>query len=845
MINSIKTYEKDPSLEVIISNHSISQIRDEYLVQIDGFVENSINTDRILELHYWIDSNHQQENLFNSNYININPNYPFSHNIRIDNQNNEFFSISFACIDQHQMIYSNKINYNYSLDKTLDLKNKLHDETEDSDPFIPTYNKFIPLGVKFFETDLKKYDALPVFNSTLFNSAHIKRNILRTNGTALEIIRAGKRIPYRQEFWKVNITIDNGVWRCLGINYTKDIDFSTNYSVNYEKIGKNLYAPVDVPINEYGLGEHCIYFYFRYEHMDDPMNNFSRSIKVYFEIFRPILILSATTPNTSSNGSNKQIQFKVKFDYSINTDFLFNYTLDSLHTQSISISLSQEIEEKTFTMDVPDLSVGQHHIDFKDDINEYSIPFEVFNEKSPEIEYSETTTQGNPNSHIKGISETVSINCKYRDLDGNGKIYFNYYFDSNQPTSIFVSDLTNTNWISYSKTINIDGLTTSDSTIHSLTIFFSDETNHKSALKKYYFKYVRNHPVLSFVQSPKSSFTYQVDKTLDVNLRYSDLRGSGTSSMIYYSYDNNNYYSQIKTISMTSNQITTSFSIGLDQFSKEISHTINFKAINSFNEETANIPHQIIISYSNPKLTITTPPSSSYTRNIDYFISVSGTVQDTNLGTIVLQYKYDNNDVFNTIDRITITGTTQIISFSANLYIDNAMTENTHSVTIRIIDSYNKIHQLNPYSFTYKYPKLDIQFIEKYDVNRAPIFFRGFNDTIKIPVIVSYFTEVQKLFINYVIENTNYIGQQELSMNNEISRATEIQFQVPNTYEENKYKIKINVVDSTYFKNSNELYYLFNYTCAEPFKHKFCTQNYNIYLMNKLGLNTALLLGFD
>lgn len=147
-IKSIQTYTKYPSMKVIISNHSISRIYSEYFVAIHGFIEHPVISNHTYELHYYFERNnqHQQYNIFNSEYINIHPNSSFSHYIRLDNKlNNKSFSISFVFIDQHQHIYSSETHYNFTLNKSLNIKRKLHAGDQEPNPFTATYNKIIPI----------------------------------------------------------------------------------------------------------------------------------------------------------------------------------------------------------------------------------------------------------------------------------------------------------------------------------------------------------------------------------------------------------------------------------------------------------------------------------------------------------------------------------------------------------------------------------------------------------------------------------------------------------------------------------------------------------------------------
>ncbi|EAX86373.1 hypothetical protein TVAG_130430 [Trichomonas vaginalis G3] len=640
-----------------------------------------------------------------------------------------------------------------------------------------------------FDSDIIKLDPN---NTYLFKYQDNKRKLLeyhpliRFNQNDISFVEGTNSIS-------VTGTIDNGA----GERNTKAYymtECSTNGDLdNYQYAtkffdetfsGTHTFS-VDIPVNNYDVGTHKLYF------RGVRNGGYGTIYEFSFTVIKFTINKKYTTKVQYKSGIDDNIEFKIEFSFQTNKEFSFSYGIDSLSTQT-TISLTSDPQEIRYIIALPTLSIGEHYIKFRAESVEDQIPFKIIESSSPELQILTTTSSSNPTLYYKGITNEISIEYQMRDEDGKGSFSVYHSLDNGAFTKIDDSyNINDASWYRKSFSISNSLISPSDETVHSISFYIKDNLGKQSTNQVFYFKYMTN-PIIKLQEEMKTSLTYQVDQTIDIKLIYRDARGNGRLTIYTNIYDinnNNNIVSQnnLPIDIDSSTEKSTTIAVNINRLTYEKQYKIEIKGINSNSEETNYIIHQFIIHLSSPVLTITTTPLLSYTKTKDQFISISGNVKDSNLGEIRLQYKYDNNNEFQEFHLLNIGSVTETKSFTENVPIDQTLSEGSHSLTIRAIDSYNKYHELSSYQFTFNYNTPELEIIDNYDTYNPPIYIRGINDSLNINMKVTDYNKVDSLKVYYSIVDVSNENSFYCQMNGEISKTFYLPYEIPKQLQENIY----------------------------------------------------------
>ncbi|EAY01335.1 hypothetical protein TVAG_407640 [Trichomonas vaginalis G3] len=617
-------------------------------------------------------------------------------------------------------------------------------------------------------------------------------------------------------------TIDNGDFEFNTKAYYMTVRSETGDLDNYQYATKffdetfrNTHPfSVNIPVNSYEVGTHKLYFRGDRDGVHGTIYEFR------FTVIKYTIIQKFTKKAEYKSGIDEYIIFGITISSEINKEFSFSYGIDSLSTNT-TISLTSNPPLLMCSIPLPTLSIGDHYIKFRVDTIEDQIPFKIIDSSSPELQILTTTTSSNPILYYKGITNEISIEYQMRDEDGKGSFSVYHSLDNGAFTKIDDSyNINDASWYRKSFSILNSLISPSDETVHSISFYLKDNLGKQSTHQVLYFKYMNN-PIISLQEEMKTTLTYQVDQTIDIKLIYRDARGNGRLTIYTNIYDinnNNNIVSQnnLPIDIDSSTEKSTTIAVNINRLTYEKQYKIEIKGINSNSEETNYIIHQFIIHLSSPVLTITTTPLLSYTKTKDQFISISGNVKDSNLGEVRLQYKYDNNNEFQEFHLLNIGSVTETKSFTENVPIDQTLSEGSHSLTIRAIDSYNKYHELSPYQFTFKYNVPELEIIDSYDPSNPPLYIKGINGTLSINIKATDYNKVESLKIDFSITNTDYYGTPfNIQMKGEISKVFPLIFDIPTALSENVYYLKILATEIN-GKTSVVKSYPFNFTYNRP-----------------------------
>lgn len=149
--------------------------------------------------------------------------------------------------------------------------------------------------------------------------------------------------------------------------------------------------------------------------------------------------------------------------------------------------------------------------------------------------------------------------------------------------------------------------------------------------------------------------------------------------------------------------------------------------------------------------------------NKDQSIYITGNIEDTNLGVVSLEYKYNNDNDFIQFNSINIVDIDESKFFSNYIPIKQSLSKGYHIITIRAIDSYNKF-DLKVFSFKIILSKPEI--VEFSVMRESNIYVNKVNTQIPINLSFVDYNGNVNLDIKYQFDNSEIITIQTIKIRN-------------------------------------------------------------------------------
>ena len=316
---------------------------------------------------------------------------------------------------------------------------------------------------------------------------------------------------------------------------------------------------------------------------------------------------------------------------------------------------------------------------------------------------------------------------------------------------------------------------------------------------------------------------YNVDNFLTINLNYQDPRGGpcwikyaissdGYGFQDYQTLElppeiNNNYQSYTVNIKIEQLAYEKSYELMINGFNPQLDiydcssyngyYNGNYYDCQDYNSFFGCLPivMQFTIQLSTPVLSITKNPNEKYYKNKDQLISISGTLTDTNLGDVSLQYAYDSSTNFKLYETIKIESITESKQFTMNIPLDQTFSEGTHTIKIKAIDTFNKFQTLDPIKFDFMFNDPDLLILD-YNEYNPPVYTKNLKDDLEIQIKLIDYNIVDTLKVDYEFEQTYFTGSVEFQMGNEIEKTDMLYIRIPSDLPENRYIVNLKAVET-------------------------------------------------
>lgn len=284
--------------------------------------------------------------------------------------------------------------------------------------------------------------------------------------------------------------------------------------------------------------------------------------------------------------------------------------------------------------------------------------------------------------------------------------------------------------------------------------------------------------------------------------------GESTALIKYYFNEDNNTQNQYE-VQVDSNDETFTKPITFPNDLPENNHTIHIYLLkDGFNSKTYNLSFEYI--YNPPIISITTAPKSSYTKNTDENIIVTGTVSDRDgEDQIDIYCQFDNETPTKEISR-SVNDIDVTYEFDFTVKIPSSFSEGTHIIYIWAVDSNQKQsdHLHYQFDFNYNTPSISITTENNQQIRK------GINNQIEIKGNVTDLDGSGTVTINYIIDDNGLERLVErITIYNTSSHEFNKNIDIPSYLNEGIHKVTIYCYDESLKKSNEEninFIYIFN-----------------------------------
>ena len=293
----------------------------------------------------------------------------------------------------------------------------------------------------------------------------------------------------------------------------------------------------------------------------------------------------------------------------------------------------------------------------------------------------------------KTTNKFINIEGSIEDSDCTGHISIFYKFDD-YPYSELHSESMNTECIiSFSNEVEFP--TAFSESVHSITIYCSDEHNKKSNEEHIYFYYEYNSPELTINTFENGPYHRCLNKSIHLEGQIVDLDGTGLVTIRCY-IDND--IIDTKTIEILNiNEHPFSFDLEFPSELTESLHHLIVTATNESNKTSTPFRSAFQYFYNSPLLSITTRNNQTFVKDVNKKLYIDGFVQDSDeRGTFTIKYKLDE-ETFNDLTTFYIYDNNQR-PFTESIGIDS-ISCGFHSIYLYVVDDDNKTSSHQPLTF--------------------------------------------------------------------------------------------------------------------------------------------------
>ena len=441
---------------------------------------------------------------------------------------------------------------------------------------------------------------------------------------------------------------------------------------------------------------------------------------------KPEIVSFEFTPNTFTKNGNSQMTItgKVK-DVDGANSVTIKYNIKNRGYQTLTTVNDVTSSDKQFsaTINIPnDLPEGSTSIslianDGYLDSDPKSKNF-LFNFNNPSLNMDMQDGQ----VFSKNDGQRIRIKGSLGDIDGSGTVTLKYQFDGKEIVTLSQYEIKSTDPNAYPFDFNVDFPPNfPESSNQQITIWATDEKNKSSSQYFKTFSYFYNNPAIKITTTPKSSYIKNTDDIIKIVGTVSDRDGNDIID-IFYKFDNGESIKKSQII--VTNQDTNypfNFTVQIPSLFSVTQHNISIMAVDSYQKQS-NISFSFNYYHNTPILTITNQNDTKYIKNVDTFITITGSVKDDDeTGTVYVKYKVDSNGEEKLLQSFSIT-TRSFYNINENIPIPSDLSEGIHTIFIWAVDNENMGTDIHILAFIYNYntPSISITTDDRQTIYKCP-----------------------------------------------------------------------------------------------------------------------------